>query len=169
MKKSLVFLTALGLICCFSFSSFSQDIKIGYVDIFEIFNEYDKTKEYDEKLEKKKESLEKKLETKKSDIEKIQNKLTLLKEEERKKEEEKITKQIEEYRNLEREIFTDIKKERDEKMKEIVEDINKIIKDYARKNKFSLVINENTVLYGEKVMDITSEILRISNKTYSKK
>jgi len=168
MKKSLVFLVALGLICSFSLSSFSQDIKIGYVDIFEIFNEYEKTKEYDEKLEKKKESLEKKLESKKTDIEKIQNKLTLLKEEERKKEEEKIAKQIEEYRNLEREIFTDIKKERDEKMKEIVEDINKIIKDYARKNGFNLVINENTVLYGEKIMDITSEVLRISNKAYKK-
>ncbi|MFH1504416.1 MAG: OmpH family outer membrane protein [Candidatus Omnitrophota bacterium] len=169
MKRFLFFLAALSLMCSFSFKAFSQEMKIGYVDIFEIFNEYDKTKEYDAKLEIKKKAVEKELEVKKEDIEKIQNKLSLLKEGEKGKEEDKITKKIEEYRELEREAFTDIKKERDEKMKEIVEDINKIVRDYAKDNNFSLVINENSVLYGEKIMDITSEILRISNKKYSKK
>lgn len=168
MRKIAIFLTMAVLIGSFPFKSFAAEIKVGYVDIFEIFNEYEKTKEYDKNLEKRKKALEKKLEVKKSDIEKIQNKLSLLKEGEKGKEEGKIAKKIEEYRELEREAFTDIKKERDEKMKEIIEDINKVIRSYAKKNKFSLVINENSVLYGDKVMDITSEILRISNKKHGK-
>ena len=131
------------------------DLKIGYIDIFKVFNDYEKTKEYDAKLEKKKNAAEKELEEKKAAIEKLQNKMSLLKKEEKAKKEEELSKEVKEYRDLEREVFTDIKKERDEKMKDIVEDIDKIVKDYAKKKGFDLVVNSNAVLYGAKAMDIT--------------
>ncbi len=54
-------------------------------------------------------------------------------------------------------------------MKNIVEDIDKIIEDYAKKNDFDLVVNSNAILYGAKTMDITSQILKISNKKYKEK
>jgi len=164
MKKFLVFLIALGVMTSFTFTSFSKDLKIGYVDIFKVFNEYNKTKEYDKILDERKQKAEKQLEEKKSTLEKMQKKLSVIKEEEKDKEQAKIAKVVEEYRELERTAFIDIKKARDEKMKEIIEDINKIIDDYAKKNSFNLVVNENAVLYGDKVMDITSDILKIANK-----
>jgi outer membrane protein len=169
MSRTVRFLLAIALLMSLPLSAFSKDLKIGYVDIFQVFNEYEKTKEYDQKLEEKKSTTEKKLEAKKDTIEKLQNKLDLLKEGEKAKEEEKLGKEVKEYRDLEREAFTDIRKERDEKMKDIVEDIDKIIKDYAKKNGFDLIVNSNAVLYGVKAMDITAEILKISNKAYRKK
>lgn len=169
MKKILGCLLIVAMAMSFFSVCFAKDMKIGYVDIFKVFNDYEKTKEYDEKLEVKKSTAEKKLEKKKETIEKLQSKLDLLKESERAKEEEKLSKELKEYRDLEREAFTDIRKERDEKMKDIVEDIDKIIKDYAKKNGFELIINSNAVLYGAKAMDVTDEILKISNKKYKKK
>jgi len=169
MKKVFRCLLVLTLMMSFSSTCFSKDLKIGYVDIFKVFNDYEKTKEYDEKLEAKKNAAEAKLEKKKGAIEKLQGKLDLIKKGERVKEEEKLNKELKEYRDLEREAFTDIRKERDEKMKDIVEDIDVIIKDYAKKNGFDLIVNSNVVLYGAKAMDITDEILKISNKKYKKK
>ena len=169
MKKILGCLLVVAMTMSFSPVCFAKDMKIGYVDIFKVFNDYEKTKEYDEKLEAKKDVAEKKLEKKKEAIMKFQGKLDLLKEGEKAKEEEKLSKELKEYRDLEREAFTDIRKERDEKMKDIVEDIDKIIKDYAKKNGFNLIINSNAVLYGAKAMDVTDEILKISNKKYSGK
>jgi len=168
MKKFVSFLIVLGVASSFCFSGFCEDLKIGYVDIFEVFNDYKKTKEYDKTLEGKKEKAEKQLNAKKGTIEKMQKKLSILKEEEKAKEQEKIAKEVKQFQELERKSFIDIKKARDDKMKEIVEDINKVIEDYAKKNGFSLVVNENAVLYGEKVMDITADILKIANKTYAK-
>ena len=78
----------------FSSTCFSKDLKIGYVDIFKVFNDYEKTKEYDEKLEAKKNTAEKELEKKKETIEKLQGKLDLLKEGEKAKEEEKLNKEL---------------------------------------------------------------------------
>jgi len=152
-----------------SFTCFAKDMKIGYVNILKVFNDYEKTKEYDEKLEAEKEKAEQKLEAKKVAIEKMQNKLSVLKEKDKKAEEEKIRKKVQEYQDLNRKTFIDIRRERDEKMKEIVEDINKVIREYAKKNSFDLIINENAILYGNQVMDITSEILKISNQKYKKK
>ncbi len=169
MRRIIGCLLVLTVMMSFSSTCFSKDLKIGYVDIFKVFNDYEKTKEYDEKLEAKKNTAEKELEKKKETIEKLQGKLDLLKEGEKAKEEEKLNKELREYRNLERETFTDIKKERDEKMKDIVEDIDAIVKDYAKKNGFDLIVNSNTVLYGAKAMDVTDEILKISNNKYKKK
>lgn len=168
MKRFIAFLIVIGLLCCLVSSGFCKDLKIGYVDIFKIFNEYKKTEDYDKKLEKKKNEAEKKLDEKKETIKKIQGKLSLLKDKEREKEEQKISKEVESYRELERKAFVDIKKERDEKMKEIVEDINKIVEEYAKKHGYDLIVNENAILYGDKVMDITTDILKISNQKYKK-
>lgn len=169
MKKICSFLLVLAIAVSFSFPCFSENLKIGYVDIFKVFNEYGKTKEYDKKLEEKKSNVEKTLEEKKVIIEKLQNQMSLLKEDKKAKEEEKLKKEIQAYRELEREAFTDIKKERDEKMKSIVEDIDKVVDDYAKENGFDLVVNSNAILYGAKTMDITSQILSISNKKYKAK
>jgi len=169
MKKILIFLVGAGIIMSNQSVCFSKELKIGYVNVFKVFNEYAKTKEYDEKLEKNKKEAEKKLEAKKEAIEKLQNKLSLLKEKERSSEEEKMKKEITEYRETERKALIDIKKERDEKMKEIIEDINKVVEDYAKKNKFDLIVNESSVLYGDKAMDITSDIMKLANKQYKSK
>ena len=54
MKKVLLSLLMLGILGSFSSNLWAKDLKIGYVDIFKIFNEYEKTKEYDKILEGKK-------------------------------------------------------------------------------------------------------------------
>ena len=169
MLRVVKFTLIWALLFSFSFACFAEELKVGFVDVFEVFNDYEKTKDYDEKLEVKKEKAEKQLDKKKEEIEKLQGKLSLLKEKEKAKEEEQISQKIEEYRELERKSFTDIKKDRDESMKAIVEDIDKIVAAYAKENGYDLILNENVVLYGNKSMDITSDILKISNKKYKKK
>ena len=54
-------------------------------------------------------------------------------------------------------------------MTEIKEDMDKVIEDYSKKKKFNLVFDKNSILFGDKAMDITKDILKISNKQYKKK
>ena len=166
MRKILSLLVVVSLLLAMPGVSFAKELKIGYVDIFEVFNEYNKTKEYDKVLEKEKGKEEKKLEKKKGEIEKLQNKLSLLNESEQTKEVAKLENAVRDYRETERSAFVDLRKQRDEKMKEIIEDIDVVVKDYAKKNKFDLVINENAVLYGINAFDITAQILKEVNSRY---
>lgn len=168
MKRILLGIAILSIFCCLSNKSFAAELKIGYVDFFQVFNECDKTKEYDAILENKKAVEEKKLDVKKEEIEKMQNKLSLLKDKEQEKEKEKFTKQVKDYREMERKILIDLKKDRDEKMKEIVEDISKVIEDYAGKNNFDFIIHKSAILFGDKAVDLTDPILKLVNEKYKK-
>ena len=166
MKKTIVSLLALAFIFTMVQPSFAKDLKIGYVDFFQVYNDYKKTKDYEQILETKKAKEEKKLKGKKDEIEKMKNKLNLLKEEEKNKEREKIVKVMREYEELKWQIFTDLKKERDEKRKEIVEDMDAVIKEYAKKHGFDLILHKNAILYGRNNMEISAEILKIVNSRY---
>lgn len=168
MKKIFAVLVVFGALNFYSSNAFSKELKIAYVDIFGLFNDYEKTKEYDKTLEEKKTTKEKDLDVEKKKIEGMQNKLSVLKDKEQTKQQEEISKAVKDFRKLERDVFVDLKKERDEKMKEIVDDINKVIKDYAKEKGFDYVINANAILYGDETMDITAEILKLVNKKYKK-
>lgn len=166
MKKLLILLAVLGIMI--PFSSFAAVSKIGYVDILGIFNDYKKTQDYDENLEQIAKKKGETLDEKKQKIEEMQDKLSLLKEGKQTEKKEEINKAIEEYKELERKIFLELKQDKETKMKEIVEDMNSVINDYAKKNKFDLIVNKNSVLYGQDNLDITAVILDLMNKKYKK-
>ncbi len=166
MKKLFVVLIVCGMIMPYAVSA--QELKIGYVDILKVFNDYSKTQQYDETLEKQKEAKEQELEKDKESIKKMQEKLDLLQEKEQDKEKEKIIKAAGEFREKERRYIIDLKKERDEKMKEIIDDINKVVDEYAQKENYDMILNKGAVLYGDKGMDLTATILKIVNKRYKK-
>ncbi|MDD4182590.1 MAG: OmpH family outer membrane protein [Candidatus Omnitrophica bacterium] len=168
MKKCVIFLVAFFVACSFCSVSFAKDLKIGYLNFLEVFNEYKKTKDYDETLNKKAEVKEKELKVKESEIEKMQSKLNVLKDKEKEKQQKDVEKAAQEFIQLKRQSLIDLKKEKDERMKEIIEDIDKAIKDYSKKNNFDLVIHGSAVLYGDNAMDITQDILKIVNGSAKK-
>lgn len=168
MRKVFLSLAILLTAGIFSLNCFAQEKKICYVDIFKVFNDYQKTKNYEKDLEGKRKKQEAKLEKKKEAIDSMQSKISLLKEDRQEKEREKIIDAQVDYKKLERQIVLDLKKERDEKMKEIVEDINKVIERFAKNKGYDLIVSKNTVLYGNEAMDMTSQILAVANKEYGK-
>lgn len=166
MRKFLGIVLVAIVAFSFSVASFAQGLKVGYVNTIEVFNEYERTKKEDKQLEVKKEKAQKSLEGKEKELQKIQNRLEVLKEGEKEKEREKLRTKMQEYREIRQKEFTDIKKERDEMMKDIIDDIDQTVSDYAKKNKYDLIINGNSILYGQKKIDLTDTILKIINKKY---
>ncbi|MCF7873225.1 MAG: OmpH family outer membrane protein [Candidatus Omnitrophica bacterium] len=166
MRKFLGIILAAVVVLSFSVCGFAADLKIGYVDTIEVFNEYQRTKEQDKQLEAKKEKAQESLKTKEKEIQKIQSKLEVLKEDQKEAERAKLQEKMQEYRDIRQKEFTDIKKERDEMMKEIIDDIDQTVKNYAKKNNYDLVVNGNSVLYGIESKDLTDKILKIINNKY---
>ncbi|MCQ9205513.1 MAG: OmpH family outer membrane protein [Omnitrophica bacterium] len=169
MRKIFSIILILGLTISVSFTCFSKELKIGYVNIIKVFNEYQKTKDYEAQLNEKKKKVEKKLSKKREEIEKLNSKLSLLKEEEKNEYQDKIQEKIKEHQEIAREAQVDMKKIVIEQMTEIKKDMDKIIENYAKKKGFNLIVDGNSVLYAAKAMDVTEDILKISNKQYKKK
>ncbi|MCX8082415.1 MAG: OmpH family outer membrane protein [bacterium] len=143
---------------------FAQTVKIGYVDVKEVYYKYDKAVKLEEGFNKE---IEKVSELEKS-IKKMQSeyeqKKDIMKPDERIKKEAELKLKMQEYSTA----LGDFKKKMDEKQKEtekIVDEIKKEVQAYGEKNKYTVILSSASILYyGTDVIDVTGEIIKIMNK-----
>jgi len=169
VKKIKVFIlaTIFALTCAVGAYAQNAAMKVAYVDLSKVFDEYTKTKEYDKVLEGKHSAFEKEHNDKLKIIKDSQEKLSLMKDEEKNKMLEQLDKQKAELLEFDRQKQADLRKQRDEKIREILLEIEKIIKDYAMQEKYNLVFNDKVLAYADESMDITAPVLKLLNDKYA--
>ena len=147
---------------------FSQGLKIGYVDIKEVFSKYTRAKELEAGFMKEVDTEQKKvaeLEAKIKSMQKeFENKKDIMKPEDREKQESELRTNIQEFTKM----WTDVNKKLDEKRKSIeevlLEEIKKEVKSYGEKNGFTIILDSRLVIYGQDVVNISGEIIKAINK-----
>ena len=138
--------------------------KLGYVDLGRVFDEYSKTKKYDKVLDDKQKDYEKEREKKLEEVKKLQEKLSLLSEEEKEARNSELQDKITQLQEFDRNSTQDLRKQRDEKVQDIFKDIKKAIETYAKKNRLSLVFDKRALVYENANFNITAQILKMINK-----
>ena len=159
MRKVLMALVVMGLVSSNVFAS-----EFVYVDLMKLFNDYDKTVEYDEALAKKQEAKEQELQTKNEKILELQEELKLLKDDARKKKEAEMAKLGGELQQEYQTALEALKKERDEKMQEVLVDIEERIADYAKDSGYTFIFKKASLAYADDTNDKTAEVLDLLNK-----
>ena len=144
-------------------------LKIAIMDLSKVFDSFQKTKEYDTVLEGKTKEYETERNAKIDKIKELQNKLALLKDDEK----EKVNKELETMKAdliaFDQAKRTDLTKQRDEKIREILLEIEKVVSDYAKQEKYDLILNDRVLIYGDDGLDISTKILELLNAEYNKK
>jgi len=143
--------------------------KLGYVDLGRLFDEYNKTKDYDKDLEAKQKSYEAERENKVNEIKQLQDKLDLLADKEKEAQKKELDYKIKSLQDFDRDKTQDLRKQRDERMKEILKDIESAISQYAKKEGYTLVFNDRVLVYQDKSLDITDKVLEVLQKMYPSK
>lgn len=142
--------------------------KIGYVNLSQVFDQYQKTIDYDKKLEKKGDKKQQDREKMVSKITKLKDGLELLSEKGRAKKEKQIADKIEELQAFDRSTRTGLKSERDKIVREILGEIDKVVREYGRNQGYFLIFNDRVLLYGDKQSNLTDKILEHLNEKYKK-
>ena len=142
--------------------------KIGYVDLSRLFDQYGKTKDYDAVLEKQHNAYQTERDKRLAKIKDSQGKLALLKDAEKTKLEQEMEKDKTDILEFDKEQQTDLRKQRDDKIREILTEIEKVVKGYAEKEKFSIILNDRVLIYGGQEMNVTEPILKVLNEGYKK-
>jgi len=142
--------------------------KIAYVDLSRLFDSYQKTIDYDKKLEAEQNSKEQERNKKINEIKDLQSKLNLLNAAEKDKQQKLIDAKTKELQGLDNQLQMDFKKDRDEKIKEILKDIESTVRDFAKSNNYTFILNDRVLIYGDESKDITEKVLEILNKNYKK-
>ncbi len=141
--------------------------KVGVMDLSKVFDNYQRTKDYDAVLEGKTKDYEKARNEKIDKIKELQNKMALLKENEK----EAVTADLEKMRtelaSFDQAQQVDLRKQRDEKIREILLEVEKVTSDFAKKEKYDVIFNDRVLVYGADGLDVSSEVLTILNTSYN--
>jgi outer membrane protein len=152
----------------FSADASSQNIKIGYVDLKEVFSKFEKANEMEANFVKDVEAEQKKVSQEEAEIKKMQaeyeKKKDVMKPEERAKKEEELKNKIQVFSRM----WSEVNKKLDEKRKELesnlLEEIKKEVKVYGEKNGFTVILDSRVIIYGQDIVNLTSEIIKLINK-----
>lgn len=166
--KHLLTLAIIISLTVVAFQAEAKDGKIGYVNLNRMFDEYYKTTNFDKELEVKHKSFEEKSKEMVEKIQEAQGKLAALKEEEKAELEEEIKKMKDDLLEFDRQEKTNITKDRNEKIREILLEIEKAVSTYAKKEGFSIILNDKILIYGDLTLDLTDTMIQILNENKPK-
>lgn len=171
MRQKTIYLLTIGLLIPLS-SWGAEKAKIGYVDLQRVFLTSEPGRQAKKSLDKEAEEKKKTLDERKKEFQKmkddLEKKMNILTEDSRKERFEALEKKREELLQYVQE--SDVKlAERDRELtRKITEDLHDILRDYATKEGFTLILERGGVLYGPEDMDITDDIIKIYNKKAKK-
>jgi outer membrane protein len=149
-------------------SASGEDLgKVGIVDVLKVYNDWDVQKKADAEFQPKRQDLE----TKDQDISKMKKSLQTQKSVWAA---EKIAKQEAEIKTAERDLRDQVEslsEEIDKKAKELTKELDgklqKIYKDLAEKEGYTLILEKRAVRYNKPEMDLTKKITELLNKMES--
>jgi len=146
-----------------------RPLKIGYVNIETIFDQYSKTEESRVEFEKEKEIQQKEVVKKQEDLRKLQEaydkQKDVLKPEEKKKSEEEIQKLQQEFYALVGQANQKLEEKRNTLIETRVTEIRSAIKDFAEKEKYDFILSSQAIFYGPQDNDVTDQVINFLNKT----
>ena len=144
-----------------------QATRWAYLDLSKVFDNYEKTKEYDTTLEAEHSAYEKERNAKIDKLKEAQNKMDLLKPEEKEKAQKDLDQMRNELAEYDQQKRTDLNKKRDEKIREILLEIEKIVSDFAKKEKYDIILNDRVLIYGNPGMNVSEPVLKLLNDSYN--
>lgn len=149
--------------------AYAKELKVAYVELGGVFNNYKKTKEYDANLQKESKAAQEKMDQMLNKMREAQGKLELMKEDEKKKVQADIDKQKTELINFQQQKRTELAKKFEDMRKEILLEIEKVTNDIAQKEDYTFIFNDTVLLYGDKTLNLTEKVLKALNDNYSGK
>jgi outer membrane protein len=172
MKKILLLVVALSLIAA---SAMASGGKIAYVDTQAVFDKTKLGKKYQGVVREYYESRKKILDMDAEEIQKLQEdynkqkQAKLLNDKAQKEKEETISRKINEFEKKRSEFSNEISKKNEELSNEFNQQMVTVLKDLAKKEKVSLVLNKTinimskaevpSVLYADEDLDMTDKVV----------
>lgn len=149
--------------------AWAAEQKMAYVDVGKIFDEYEKTKKFDQELQaegkKKQESRDKIV----YEVRRMRDEQALLAEDKKKDIQSSIESKLKELDAFDTEAQKELDGKRNTIMKEIFADIDDFMKRYGEREGYDLIFNERALLHKNPKYDKTEPVLKELNDEYKKK
>ena len=161
------FLAAL-MILGLSLPAFAAELKVAYVDVGEVFDNYQKTKDQDMVLKTAGEAKEKERNDMMAKIRSMEDEIALLAADARAAKQEQLIEKKRQLEDFDRTVRQQLAEQRDKVVREIFQEIDVIVQDLSAKGGYDMVFNKRVLLAQKKNFDITAQVSAELAKKYKK-
>lgn len=147
----------------------AADLKIGYVDLARVFDEYNKTKEFDKSLESKGTSKQADRDKMVNEIKKLRDEAELLTGKAKDDKQVAIDEKIKGLQEFDRSTRDMLRKERDGMVRDILKEIETVIQDFGKAQGYSFIFNDRVLVFKSETGDLTNQVIKTLNDQYAKK
>ncbi|MBU1486711.1 OmpH family outer membrane protein [bacterium] len=146
----------------FATPALTEGINIAFVDATKIFDEFPETEKATQALNEEVKAKREEIDKLQSEIERLQEKLAtnpLLREEERMKQQEAVNMKKQKLAMVAEEARKGLVEKEQALTKRIIDKITKTIEAIAKEKGIDLVVEKNSIVYGNERLDITKEVI----------
>lgn len=148
---------------------YSADVeKVGTVNISKVFDEYQKTKDYDVEFQRQGRSKQEDRDKLVHDVRRLRDEEALLAGDVRDQKKEAIESKLKELDTFDSEARNDLEKKRNTAVREVFQDIENTLQQYGERKGFDVIYNDRALLYRKGKLDVTSDVLKELNDHYRK-
>jgi outer membrane protein len=149
--------------------SFAAQEKIATVDIGKVFDEYEKTKKYDQQFQNEGKSKQEERDAIVHEVRRLRDEISLLSEEGKRDKQETIESKLKELDTFDSDARKTLGEKRNEAVREVFQDIENVMAQYGERKGYDIIFNDRAILYKNKQYDVTADVLRELNDNYRKK
>tara|TARA_Y100001970_G_C14132041_1_gene802219 strand:- start:466 stop:990 length:525 start_codon:yes stop_codon:yes gene_type:complete len=161
-------ITFLLLFCNVSYSASG----LAYINMDILMNKSKAGQSISVELEKEKEQNFKQLQLIEKELKKEEDEIVsqknILKKEDYEKKVNELKKKIDEYNSKRKEQIESFNKKKLKATNELLNKIRPILADYSVKNSISIILEQKNIILGKKDLDITNNILKIVDNSFTK-
>ncbi len=151
-----------------SLPAFAAELKVAYVDVGEVFDNYQKTKDQDLVLKTAGEAKEKERNDMTTKIRSMEDELALLAADARVAKQEQLIEKKRQLEDFDRSIRQQLAEQRDKVVREIFQEIDVVVQDLSVKGGYDMVFNKRVLLAQKKNFDMTAQVSAELAKKYKK-
>jgi len=147
----------------------AADLKIGYVDLARVFDEYQKTKDFDKTLEAKGGQKQSERDKMVNEIKKLRDEAELLSAKAKEDKQAQIDDKIKQLQEFDRSTRDALRKERDTMVRDILKEIEGVLQNFGKSEGYSFIFNDRVLVYKSEGNDLTMPVIKVLNDGYAKK
>jgi Skp family chaperone for outer membrane proteins len=147
----------------------AEEVKYAYVDVANVFDNYQKTKDNDRTLQDSGKKKEEERDALVHEIRQMKDELTLMAEDAKAKKQETLSAKMKELQDFDRDARQALGEQRNKVVREIFKDIDDTVQRIGERKAVDMVFNERALLYHNPKHDMTKEVIDELNKGYGKK
>ncbi len=146
-------------------SLLAAGFKVATIDLEKAFNDYYKTSDENEKLQKTEKEKKAQWQAKVDEINKLKDEIALLADGKEKKDKEELIKfKIKESRDFADQTSAGLMQDRNKTVKTLLDEIKAQVADLAKSEQYDLVLVDKSLVYSNPSFDITAKVIEKINK-----